>query len=89
MFKDHLDDAWSQQQPQWSWWLVNRQEGLFIQFKPDTSTEHIDCVLLNTFRWSPVLGNPVRQQRMLRHLGIEMWVNLQKMGWIRCPPPQC
>ena len=24
---------------------------------------------------------------MIRHLGIEMWINLQKIGWQRCTPP--
>jgi hypothetical protein len=33
------------------------------------------------------LEGQVRQQRMLRHLGIEMWINLQKIGWQRCSPP--
>ncbi|ABI45599.1 hypothetical protein sync_1113 [Synechococcus sp. CC9311] len=30
------------------------------------------------------LGQSVVKQRMLRHLGIEIWINLQKIGWLRC-----
>ncbi|QNI84967.1 hypothetical protein SynPROS71_01161 [Synechococcus sp. PROS-7-1] len=33
------------------------------------------------------LGQPVRQQRMLRHLSIEMWIKLLTIGWQRCVPP--
>ena len=65
-------------------WLVNRQEGMLIQIKPDTPTQHAQFVLVSYYRLSARLGQPVRQQRMLRHLGIEMWINLQKIGWQRC-----
>ena len=88
MFNDSPDDARSEQQLQGAGWLVNCQEGLFIQIKPDTSIQHAQFVVLSTFRWSPVLGNPVRQQRVPRHLGLEMWSNLQEIGWTSCSPPK-
>ena len=69
-------------------WLVNRQEGMLIQIKPDAATQHAQFVLVSYYRLSARLGKPVRQQRMLRHLGIEMWINLQKIGWQRCSTPQ-
>ena len=50
-------------------WLVNRQEGMLIQIKPDAPTQHAQFVLVSYFRLSARLGKPVRQQRMLRHLG--------------------
>ena len=69
-------------------WLINRQEGMLIQIKPDAATQHAQFVLVSYYRLSARLGQPVRQQRMLRHLGIEMWINLQKIGWERCSAPQ-
>ena len=69
-------------------WLVNRQEGMLIQIKPDAATQHAQFVLVSYYRLSARLGKPVRQQRMLRHLGIEMWINLQKIGWELCSAPQ-
>jgi len=68
-------------------WLLNRQEGTLIQIKPDAATQHAQFVLVSYYRLSARLGKSVRQQRMLRHLGIEMWINLQKIGWQRCTPP--
>ena len=56
--------------------LVNRQEGMLIKIKPDAATQHAQFVLVSYYRLSSRLGKPVRHQRMLRHLGIEMWINL-------------
>ena len=67
--------------------LVNRQEGMLIQIKPDAPTQHAQFVLVSYYRLSARIGQPVRQHRMLRHLGIEMWINLQKIGWQSCTPP--
>ena len=61
-------------------WLVNRQEGTLVQIKPDSPTQHAQFVLVSYYRLSARLGKPVKQQRMLRRLGIEMWINLQKIG---------
>ena len=68
-------------------WLVNGHEGMLLQIKPDAATQHAQFVLVSYYRLSARLGKPVRQQRMLRHLGIEMWINLQKIGWQRCSTP--
>ena len=51
-------------------WLVNRQEGMLNQIKPDIPTQHAQYVLVSYYRLSARLGQPIRQQRMLRHLGI-------------------
>ena len=69
-------------------WLVNRQEKMLKQIKPDAPTQHAQFVLVSYYRLSAWIGTPVRQQRMLRHLGIEMWFNLQKIGWQRCSASQ-
>ena len=68
-------------------WLVNMQEGMLLQIKPDKPTQHAQFVLVSYYRLLARPGKPVRQQRMLRHLGIEMWINLQKIGWERCTLP--
>ena len=65
-------------------WLINQQERMLIQIKPDAQTQHAQFVLVSYNRLSARIGKPVRQQRLLRHLGIEMWINLQKIGWQRC-----
>ncbi|WP_255445281.1 DUF1651 domain-containing protein [Synechococcus sp. ROS8604] len=67
--------------------MVNRQEGMLLQIKPDTATQHAQFFLVSYWRLSARLGKPVRQQRMLRQLGIKVWINLQKIGWQRCTPP--
>lgn len=88
MFDDSPDDARSEQQLPVSCWLSNTREGLFLQIKPDPSIQHDQFVVLSTFRWSPVLGNPVRQLSMPRHLALELWTNLLDMGWTSCVPPE-
>jgi len=64
-------------------WLVNRDEQVVIRIKPDKLTQHAQFDLVSTYRLRQPLGNPIREQRMLRHLGIEMWLQLQKVGWTR------
>ena len=88
MFNDHPDAARFEQLPQAGAWLANSQEGLFIHIKPDASTEQPQCVVLSIFRWSPVLGQPVRRQRVLHPLGVKLWKDLQSIGWMPCSPPQ-
>ncbi len=88
MFNDHPDAAWFEQLPQAGEWLANSQEGLFIHIKPDVSTDQPQFVVLSIFRWSPVLGQPVRRQRILHHLGVELWKDLQNIWWMACSPPQ-
>jgi hypothetical protein len=60
---------------------------MLMQIKPDAATQHAQFLLVSYYRLSARLGKPVRQHRMLRHLVIEMWINLQKIGWQRCTPP--
>ena len=58
-------------------WLVNRQEEMLLQIKPDEPTKHAQFVLVSYYRLSERLGKPWRQHRMFRHLGVEMWINRQ------------
>ena len=53
---------------------------MLIKIKLDAATQHAQFVLVSYYRLSARLGQSVRQQRMLMHLGIEMWINLQKIG---------
>ena len=87
MWQQQPDYAQYKEKPSGEGWLVNRQERTLIQIKPDAATQHAQFVLVSYYRLSAHLGQPVRQQRMLRHLGIEMWINLQKIGWQRCAAP--
>ena len=38
-------------------WLLNRQEGMLIQIKPDAATQHAQFVLVSYYRMSARLGN--------------------------------
>ena len=67
--------------------LSRREQGMLIQIKTDAATRHAQFVLVSYYRLSARLGQPIREQRMLRHLGIVMWINLQKIGWQHCTPP--
>ena len=71
------------EKPQGEGWLLHRAERLVIRIKPDRPTQHAQFVLVSTFRLQTPLGKPIREQRMLRHLGIEMWLKLQTIGWER------
>ena len=37
-------------------WLVNRQEGMLLQIKPDAATQHAQFVLVSYYRFSARLG---------------------------------
>ena len=65
-------------------WLVNRQEGILIQIKPDAARQHAQFVMVSYYPLSARIGKPIKQQRILRHLGMEMWINLLKNGWQGC-----
>tara|TARA_B100001093_G_scaffold465587_1_gene483367 strand:+ start:330 stop:512 length:183 start_codon:yes stop_codon:yes gene_type:complete len=58
-----------------------------IQIKPDGPTQLALFVLVSYYRLSTRLWQPVKQQRMLRDVGIEMLINLKKIGWQRCSAP--
>ena len=51
-------------------WLLNRQEEMLLQIKPDAATQHAQFVLVSYYPLSARLEKPVLQQQMLRYLGI-------------------
>ena len=69
-------------------WLVNAQEQLVVQFKPDNPSPHVEWVSERTYSWVPP-RQPVPQtrRRLLRHYAIDAWKQMQKTGWQRCSPP--
>ncbi len=87
MLNDLPDDALTKQVLQGEGWLLNSREGTFIQFKPDSSKGQVGRVMVRTFRWAPVLGDPIREQSLLAQAAIDMWINLQSIGWNRCSSP--
>ncbi len=70
MFKEHPYYKQFQEKPHGEGWLVNQQEGLLVQIRPDSPTQHAQFVLVSTYRRSSRLGQPIRRQRMLTYLGI-------------------
>ena len=49
-------------------WLVNDQQQLVCQFKPDARTSHAQWVSVRTYSWIPPRQPaPQTQRRMLRH----------------------
>lgn len=63
-----------------------REQGILIQIKTDAATRHAQFVLVSDYPLSARLGKPIRQQQLPKNPGIEMWINLQKIGWQRCTP---
>ena len=64
-------------------WLVNAQEQLVVQFKPDSLS---GCH--RTYSWVPPHPPvPQTRRRMLRHNAIDAWKQMQKTGWQQCSPP--
>ncbi|WP_413440644.1 DUF1651 domain-containing protein [Synechococcus sp. MIT S1220] len=69
-------------------WLVNDQQQLVCQFRPDTPSAHGQWVAVRTYRWVPPHPPvPQTRRRMLRHNAIEAWQSMLKTGWRRCAPP--
>tara|TARA_B100000900_G_scaffold379377_1_gene364241 strand:+ start:233 stop:535 length:303 start_codon:yes stop_codon:yes gene_type:complete len=69
-------------------WLVNDQQQLACQFKPDSPSAHGQWVSVRTYSWIPPrLPVPQTRRRMLRHNAVEAWQTMLKTGWQRCQPP--
>jgi len=68
-------------------WLVNEQQLLVCQFKPDTPSAHSKWVAVRTYRWVPPRPPvPQTRRRMLRHNSVEAWQTMLKTGYQRCHP---
>jgi len=69
-------------------WLVNSQQQLVCQFKPDAPSAHDQWVSVRTYSWIPPhLPVPQTRRRMLHHNAVEAWQTMLKTGWQRCAPP--
>ena len=62
-------------------WLVNAQEQLVVQFKPDNPSPHAEWVSVRTFSWTTTSTSAATRRRMLRHDAIDAWKQMQKTGW--------
>tara|TARA_Y100000589_G_scaffold227911_1_gene215339 strand:- start:117 stop:437 length:321 start_codon:yes stop_codon:yes gene_type:complete len=69
-------------------WLVNGQQQLVVQFKPDASLSHGQWVELRTYSWvRPQPPVPQSRRTLSRHIAIETWKHMVQVGWRRCSPP--
>ena len=60
-------------------WLVNDQQQLACQFKPDSPSAHGQWVSVRTYSWiSPRLPVPQTRRRMVRHNSVEAWQTMLK-----------
>ena len=65
-------------------WLLNEQEQLVVCFRNTLPSAHGQWVEVET---RPLRGGgQAIVRRMLRHNAIEAWINMQKIGWVRCQP---
>ena len=88
MWKPRLDHSRYPEKTGGEGWLLNEQQRLLVEFKPDASTAHAQWVLIKTYSFEdPFPPVPQAMRRMLRHNAIEAWLTMQKTGWRRCQPP--
>ncbi len=74
--------------PQGEGWLVNGDQQLVVQFKPDPSTTHGQWVELRTYKWvRPQPPFPESRRRLTKPNASEAWKQMVKVGWRRCAPP--
>ena len=88
MWKPRLDPSRYPEKTGGEGWLLNEQQRLLVEFKPDAFTAHTQWVLIKTYSFqAPFPPVPQAMRRMLRHNAIEAWLTMQKTGWRRCQPP--
>ena len=74
--------------PQGEGWLVNGDQQLVVQFKPDSSTNHGQWVELRTYIWvRPQPPVPQSRRKLTNQNASEAWKHMVKVGWRRCAPP--
>ena len=59
MWQQQPDYAQYKEKSNGEGWLVNRQEGMLLQIKPDAATQHAQFVLVSYYRLSARLGKPL------------------------------
>ena len=69
-------------------WLVNGDQQLLVQFKPDPSMTHGQWVELRTYIWvHPQPPVPQSRRKLAYQNASETWKQMVKVGWRRCDPP--
>ena len=69
-------------------WLVNGDQQLVVQFKPDSLTNHGQWIELRTYIWvRPHPPVPQSRRKLTNQNASETWKHMVKVGWRRCAPP--
>ena len=69
-------------------WLVNGEQHLLVQFKPDASVSLGQWVELRTYSWvRPQPPIPQTRRRVSKTTAIDIWQNMVQVGWRQCSPP--
>lgn len=76
------------EKPRGEGWLVNGEQQLLTQFRPDTTTAYGQWVELRTYKWvRPQPPVPQNRRKLSKTIAIETWKHMVKVGWRRCSPP--
>ena len=59
MWQQQPDHARYKEKLKGEGWLVNSQEGMLLQIKPDAPTQHAQFLLVSYYRLSARLGQPI------------------------------
>ena len=69
-------------------WLVNVDQRMVVEFKPEEPTADGQWVTLRTFHWRPPeYPIPESRQRMPKYEAMKAWETMVSTGWRRCSPP--
>ena len=76
------------EKPRGEGWLVNGEQKLLVQFRPDVSVNHGQWVELRTYSWvRPQPPVPQTRRRVSKMTAIDTWQHMVQVGWRRCSPP--
>ena len=76
------------EKPRGEGWLVNGEQKLLVQFRPDVSVNHGQWVELRTYSWvRPQPPVPQTRRRVSKTAAIDTWKHMVQVGWRRCLPP--
>ena len=69
-------------------WLVNGEQKLVVQFRPDVSVNHGQWFELRTYSWiRPHPPVPQTMRKVSRATAIDTWKHMVQVGWRQCSPP--
>ena len=76
------------EKPRGEGWLVNGEQQLLVQFRPDVSVNSGQWVELRTYSWiRPQPPVPQARRRLSKNAAVEAWKYMVQVGWRRCSPP--